>query len=72
MGFLLHISWIALAILLIIGFIILIFVYYVTLINNNMVCNLAHGIIHDKNVLKRIIKIMKPTKHFIKTKSFFQ
>ncbi|CAD8161039.1 unnamed protein product [Paramecium octaurelia] len=72
MGFLLHISWIALAVLLIIGFIILIFVYYVSLINNNMVCNLAHGVIHDKNVLKRIIKIMKPTKHFIKTKSFFQ
>lgn len=36
-----------------------------------MVCSLANGLIHDKKILKEIIKIMKPAKHLIKNKSFF-
>lgn len=52
MGFLLHLSWIVIVVLLLFGFIILTFVYYASLINDNMVCSIASGVLNDKNILK--------------------
>ena len=66
LAFLLHISWISLAVSLVFGFTILGFVYYISIIDNNMVCAVANTFLDDETMLNKIIKLsIYNNKHFI-------
>ena len=66
LAFLLHISWISLAVSLVFGFMILGFVYYISIIDNNMVCAVANTFLDDETMLNKIIKLsIYNNKHFI-------